>query len=131
MLFASFILEHTVTITAGLYSITISMEDDVSRRASGVIGLYDGKLVGGDSYFYYTGTFQAEKEKWRGELSTHQHTPSGSKRLLFGDRVVSCGFSGTYTKSAATVHGTALVGKRSVAFQAQLTLLSPLQEIGV
>lgn len=107
------------------------MEDDVSRHASGVIGLYGGKLAGGDSYFYYTGAFQAEKGKWRGELDTHQHTSSGSKRLLFGGRVVSCGFSGTYTASAAAVHGTALVGKRSVAFKADLKLLSRLSEIGI
>lgn len=114
-------------IANGLYSIRISMDGEDRRRASGIITLQDGTLIGGDSFFYYTGTFDAKGGRWRGELTTRQHTDAPGKNLLFGGREVSCGFSGSYTGKTATVEGTALVGKVSVAFRAELQFLLSIQ----
>jgi hypothetical protein len=69
----------------------------------------------------------AKGGRWRGELTTRQHTDAPGKNLLFGGREVSCGFSGSYTGKTAKVEGTALVGKVSVAFRAELQLLIPMQ----
>lgn len=114
-----------MTIRNALYSISIAMEDENERRASGIIGLRDGQIVGGDSFFYYTGIYTADNGKWKGELITHQHTDTPGKSPLFGGREVSCGFSGTYADGTAEVHGTALVGKASIAFRATMRLLVP------
>ena len=113
-----------MTITNGLYTIQIEMRDGGHGRAHGVIVLREGRIAGGDSYFYYTGSYRADRGKWRGELITNEHTKSAGILPLFGGREVTCGFTGTYSADAADVNGTALVGKTSVVFQARLTLLS-------
>jgi hypothetical protein len=58
----------------GLYSIRIDMRDGKRGHATGIIILSDGHILGGDSYFYYTGSYSFKNGKWRGELITHQHT---------------------------------------------------------
>ena len=66
------------------------------------------------SHFYYTGSYTADRGKWRGELTTNQHTKSAGVLPRFGGREVTTGFSGTYTADSAEVQGAALVGKTSV-----------------
>jgi hypothetical protein len=114
-----------MTISNGRYAIGILMEDEAARRASGVIGLRNGQIVGGDSFFYYTGNYTASGGRWRAKLVTRQHTEMAGKSPLFGGRKVGCGFSGGYADGKADVHGTALVGKASVPFRATLRLLVP------
>jgi T3SS negative regulator,GrlR len=111
-----------MTVTNGLYTIHIEMTDGGHGRAHGVIVLHDGKIAGGDSYFYYTGSYTGDRGKWRGELVTNEHTKSAGARPLFGGREVTCGFSGSYSADGAQVQGTALVGKTSVLFHARLKL---------
>ena len=115
-----------MTITNGLYTIQIEMRDGGHGRAHGVIVLREGKIAGGDSYFYYTGSYRADRGsgKWRGELTTTEHTKSAGRLPLFGGREVTCGFTGGYSADAAEVNGTALVGKTSVVFHARLQLRS-------
>jgi hypothetical protein len=47
--------------------------------------------------------------------------------MLFEGREVGCGFTGTYSDGKAEVEGTALVGKTSVFFRANLILQSPIK----
>jgi hypothetical protein len=110
----------------GLYSIRIEMKDGVSGRATGVLVLFDGHIMGGDTHFYYTGSYTFKDGKWRGELITQQHAEAVGVNLLFGGREVTCGFTGVYSNNEAEVDGTALVGKRSVSFNAKLVLKSAL-----
>jgi hypothetical protein len=98
------------------------MTDGGRGRASGVIVLLDGKIVGGDSHFYYTGSYSAQHGKWRGELTTNQHAKSVGVLPLFGGREVTSGFMGSYSADAAEASGAALVGKTSVMFKATLKL---------
>jgi hypothetical protein len=106
----------------GLYSIRITMGDGSGAHASGVIVLLDGRILGGDSHFYYSGSYTFKNGKWRGELTTSQHADAIGVNFLFGGREVTCGFTGTYGDGATTVDGTALVGKKSVPFRATLAL---------
>jgi hypothetical protein len=115
-----------MTVTNGLYSIQTEMKDGGHGHATGVIVLLDGKIVGGDSNFYYTGSYIADRGKWRGELTTNQHTKSAGVLPLFGGREVTTGFMGTYSADAAVANGIALVGKTSVLIETKLTLLSAL-----
>ena len=113
-------------VTNGLYTIRIEMKDGKRGRATGVIMLLDGQIRGGDTYFYYTGSYSFKNGKWRGDLITQQHTEAVGKNLAFGGREVSCGFTGVYSDGEAAVEGTALVGKTSVSFSAVLKLQAPL-----
>jgi hypothetical protein len=115
-----------MTVTNGLYAIQTEMTEGGRGHATGVIMLLDGKIAGGDSHFYYTGSYSAKNGKWRGELITNQHTKSVGVLPLFGGREVTCGFTGSYSADAAEAIGSALVGKTSVRFQAKLTLCSQL-----
>ena len=75
-----------MTITNGLYTIVTEMMESGHGRASGVIVLLDGRIAGGDSHFYYTGSYTADRGKWRGELTTNQHTKSAGVLPRFGGR---------------------------------------------
>jgi T3SS negative regulator,GrlR len=123
---APLVTQGAMTVRNGLYSIQIEMTEGGRGHATGIIVLRDGTIAGGDSYFYYTGTYTADRGKWRGELTTYQHTKSAGALLLFGGREVTCGFTGTYSAEDADVTGTALVGKTSVLFEAKLKLRSTL-----
>lgn len=115
-----------MTVKNGLYSIRIAMRDGGRGHATGIIVLLDGQILGGDSHFYYTGTYTFKNGKWRGELTTYEHTKAVGLNMLFGGREVNCGFTGKYTDGEAEVSGTALVGKASILFEAVLNLKSPL-----
>ena len=110
----------------GLYSIHIQMADGVKGRASGIIVLYDGKLLGGDPYFWSVGSYTFRDGRWKGDVVTNQHTPyrDSAARPVFGGREVTTGFSGTYRDDESEVFGTSLVGSRSVSFHATLRRLA-------
>ena len=102
------------------------MNDGARGRATGVIILRDGRILGGDAHFYYTGSYAFKNGKWRGELITREHTKAVGINMLFGGREVGCGFTGIYSDETAEVSGTALVGKTSVLFSALLHFRAPL-----
>jgi hypothetical protein len=91
-----------------------------------ISGLFASLAMGGDSHFYYTGSYTADRGKWRGELITNEHAKSAGVLPLFGGREVACGFSGSYFPDTARCEGTALVGKTSVTWHAELLLRSAL-----
>ena len=91
-------------------------------HATGIVVLRGGVIMGGDSFFYYTGSYTFARGKWRGEMIVHQHTEAPGLNLVFGGREVTCGFTGTYSEGIADIDGTALVGNNSIPFRARLTL---------
>ena len=115
-----------MSVTNGLYSIHIEMTEGGRGHATGIIVLLDGKIAGGDLHFYYTGSYTVDRGKWRGELITNEHARSAGVLPLFGGREVTCGFSGSYSPDTARCDGTALVGKTSVTWHAELLLRSAL-----
>ena len=115
-----------MSVTNGLYSIHIEMKEGGRGHATGIIVLLDGKIAGGDSHFYYTGSYTADHGKWRGELVTNQHARSAGQLPLFGGREVTCGFTGSYSADTGQVDGMALVGKTSVMWHAELLLRAAL-----
>jgi hypothetical protein len=110
----------------GLYSIHIQMLDGVKGWSSGVVILHDGRLLGGDPYFWTVGTYTSKEATWKGELVTNQHTPyrDSAARPVFAGREVTTGFSGTYRGGESEVFGTSLVGSRSISFRATLRWLA-------
>jgi len=111
----------------GLYSIAIEMSGARRGHATGIVIIERGRIMGGDSFFYYTGSYSFGRGKWRGEMIVNQHTEAPGLNLVFGRREVGCGFTGTYSGDAADIDGTALVGQQSVSFRAHLTLRVPIE----
>ncbi len=118
--------ESEPRVIDGLYALGIEMNGAKRGRATGVVVLQGGRIMGGDSYFSYTGSYSFSRGKWRGEMIVNQHTEAPGLNLVFGGREVTCGFSGTYSDGAADIDGTALVGSFSIPFRAQLALKSAL-----
>jgi hypothetical protein len=110
----------------GIYSVRIQMLDGVKGRASGVIILRDGVILGGDPYFWCVGTYKVGNGTWKGDLVTNQHTPyhDSMARPVFGGREVTIGFSGTFRDDQSEVFATSLVGSRSIGFRATLRWLA-------
>jgi len=118
--------ETEARVTNGLYTLNIEMSGPKRGHATGVVVLHEGRIMGGDSFFVYTGSYSFHRGKWRGEMIVNQHTEAPGLNLVFGGREVTCGFTGTYTDGFADIDGTALVGSFSIPFRAQLTLKSPM-----
>jgi T3SS negative regulator,GrlR len=109
----------------GLYSIHVSLEDGRSGKGSGVVIFRDGKILGGDAFLYYVGTYTAKGDTFKGEVLIQRHTTSSEANPLFGGpSPVGIGVSGTFTDMAAVMNGTALVGKASQIFKATLRKLA-------
>src|SRR4030081_3674762 len=110
----------------GLNSVHIEMGDGVRGRASGVIILRDGVILGGDPYFWSTGSYTFREGSWKGAMVTNQHTPYHDRtaRPVFAGREVTTGFSGTYRDDNSDVFGPSLVGRRSISFRATLRWLA-------
>ena len=72
----------------GLYSVHIQMGDGVKGRASGVIVLRDGVILGGDPCFWSVGSYTVAEGTWKGDLVTNQHTPyrNSAARPVFAGR---------------------------------------------
>ncbi|PYK85233.1 MAG: hypothetical protein DMF47_10920 [Verrucomicrobia bacterium] len=109
----------------GLYSIHVSLQDGRTGKGSGVVMFREGKIVGGDAYLYYTGSYTTKGDTFKGEVLVQRHTSSPDANPLFGGpSPVGIGVSGTFTETAAVMNGTALVGKASQIFTATLRKLA-------
>nr|WP_144441417.1 MULTISPECIES: GrlR family regulatory protein [unclassified Bradyrhizobium] len=110
----------------GLYSIHVSLLDGRVGKGSGVILFRDGKILGGDAYLYYTGSYKVKDNSFKGEVLVQRHTsPRGNDNPLFGGPApVGIGVSGTFTDTRGEMTGTALVGKASQIFGATLRKLA-------
>lgn len=78
-------------IKNGLYSLSTTALDAVDGGSVGVLVLLDGKLYGGDSFFYFIGTYSSSDGKWKGEMTSQEHTKAPTTRPMAG-RIVNVGF---------------------------------------
>jgi hypothetical protein len=109
-------------IRNGLYAVTSKLLDGVDGGAKGVSVLQDGIMRGGGSIYYHTGSYSCSGGKWKGELTTREHEPALITQF-FARKVVTMGFTGTYTDDGAEFEATALVGKRSARLHVTFRLL--------
>jgi hypothetical protein len=118
---------HRDNMKNGLYSIHVSLQDGRSGKGSGVVVFRDGKIVGGDAYLFYTGTYTVKDDTFKGEVLVQRHTSSPDANPLFGaPNPVGVGVSGTFTDTRGVMNGTALVGKASQIFGATLRKLADI-----
>jgi T3SS negative regulator,GrlR len=111
----------------GLYSIHVSLLDGRTGKGSGVVVFRDGKIVGGDAYLYYIGSYTVRDNTFKGEVLIQRHTSSPDDNPLFGGpSPVGVGVTGTFTETRGEMTGTALVGKASQIFGATLRRLADI-----
>jgi hypothetical protein len=108
-------------IKNGIYALTALATDGAGVDAGGVLILHDGKIYGGDSYVFYTGTYKCSGGKWEGEMLSKEHTPTNRPIV---ERVQQIVFSGTYNDDGAEVEATAVVGKQRFRYDATLRFLA-------
>ena len=112
-------------IRNGLYHITVEVLDGVEGGNRGVMVLHDGAMRGGDSFFYAFGTYTSANGRWKGEVTDQEHSPTFGERPLSERKVVTIGFTGTYTDESAEDDGIALAGKQRIRFKSKRRLLIP------
>ncbi len=117
-------------IVSGLYSIDIRMLDGRDGGHTGVMLLRDGRILGGDAFFYYLGAYTSANGRWKGQFVNQEHTPAKSEHPLFGGYEDGIGFSGRCDDSGAEIEATALAGKLSIRFAATLKLIEPFAKAG-
>jgi hypothetical protein len=110
-------------IKNGFYSYGSKALDGVDGGDSGVMVLRDGEILGGTSFFYFIGTYRCCCGKWKGEITQQEHNLARPDHYPTARRVVTAGFTGTYTDEGAEFEATALVGKRSLRYHGGLRLL--------
>jgi hypothetical protein len=85
--------------------------------------LKDGRIFGGDAFFYYLGSYSSSNGRWKGQMVNQEHTPARGEDPVFGGHEIGIGFSGTCDAQGGRLEGTALAGKRSIRFEAELKLI--------
>lgn len=90
----------------GLYFIRVEPAGGGRAENGGVLVLRNGRILGGDAFFYYVGSFSGADGSWMGEFSTRQHTRSDLAMPVFGGKEVTVAFAGTYGDGAAEVQAT-------------------------
>jgi len=110
-------------IVNGLYSIRVHMLDGVEGGLTGVMLLNNGRILGGDAFFYYLGSYSSENGRWKGQILNQEHTPAQGENPIFAGHEVGIGFSGSCDEQGAHLEATALAGKRSLRMTAVLRLM--------
>jgi hypothetical protein len=110
-------------IVNGLYSIHIRLLDGVPGGLTGMMLLSDGRILGGDAFFYYLGSYSSANGRWKGQILNQEHTPAKVEHPIFGGYEVGIGFSGNCDDRGAELEATALAGKRSIRLSASLILM--------
>jgi len=60
-----------------------------------------------------------------GRGTNEEHSPTYGARPVWERKIVTIGFTGTYTDEIAEADGIALAGKQSIRFKSKLRLLIP------
>ena len=90
----------------GLYFMRVEPAGGGKAENGGILVLRNGRILGGDAFFYYVGNYSAGSGTWKGEFATKQHTRSDLAVPVFGGKEVSVAFAGTYTSDTAEIQAT-------------------------
>lgn len=105
----------------GLYSLIALAIDGPDIEVGGVLILRGGKVHGGDSFVFYTGTYEDFDGRWRGKMTSKEHTPTNRPAE---ERVQHIEFSGTYDATNVEADATVHVGNQRIRYTATLQLLA-------
>src|SRR5258705_6062001 len=112
-------------IVNGLYSIHIRALDGINAGLSGVMLLMDGRILGGDAFFYYLGSYSSADGRWKGDILNQEHTPAKGENPVFRGHKVGIGFSATSDETGAELEPVTRTGKSRPPPAPTLTLARP------
>jgi hypothetical protein len=112
----------SIMIRNGLYLAETTFLDGVEAYNRHVMVLRDGTMRGGGGYYYTVGSYTCSGSKWKGEMTSREHSPISLKYPWAG-KVITIGFTGTYSDDGAEFEATALAGKQSFRFKSVYRLL--------
>ena len=101
----------------GLYFIRVEPAGGGRTENGGILVLRNGRILGGDAFFYYVGNYSGAGGSWKGEFSTRQHTRSDLARPVFGANELTVVFSGTCADGHAEVQATCAGGTYRIALR--------------
>lgn len=105
----------------GLYFLRVEPAGGGKAATGGVFVLRNGKILGGDAFFYYVGSYScADAGRWAGEFSTHQHTRSDLAKPVFGAREAAVSFAGSFAGTTAEIEATSRVDGAERGFRVAL-----------
>jgi hypothetical protein len=113
---------HQIMVRNGLYLAETTFLDGVAAYNRHIMVLRDGTMRGGGRYYYTVGSYTCSGGKWKGEMTSREHSPISIKYPWAG-KPLSIGFSGTYSDDGAEFEATALAGKQSFRFKSVYRLL--------
>jgi hypothetical protein len=102
-------------IVNGLYALRIRTLDGIDGGLTGVMLLQDGRVLGGDAFFYYLGSYSSSDGRWKGEIVNQGHTRAND--TVFGGHEVGIGFSGRCDDQGAEWEATALAANAASVFR--------------
>ena len=109
-------------IRNGLYLAATRFLDGVEAHNRHIMVLRDGTIRGGGPFFYTVGSFTCSDGKWKGQMTSQEHSPIVGSHP-WARKVVSIGFSGTYSDDGAELEAIALAGRQSFRFKSTYRLL--------
>ena len=80
---------EAIMIRNGLYSLAAVSIDGMDVEVGGVLILRDGQISGGNSFVFYTGTYECSDGKWTGKMLSQEHTPTARPVAERVQRIVS------------------------------------------
>jgi hypothetical protein len=109
-------------IRNGLYLAETRFLDGVDAYNRHIMVLRDGTMRGGGGSYYTVGSYTCSDGKWKGEMTSREHSPI-SVEYPWAGKVLTIGFTGTYSDEGAEFEATALAGKQSYRFKSVYRLL--------
>ena len=61
------------------------MLDGLAGGHTGVMLLHDGRILGGDAFFYYLGAYSSSNGRWKGEFVNRRRDGTGQQRPVLAD----------------------------------------------
>ena len=101
----------------GLYFMRVEPAGGGKAGNGGILVLRNGRILGGDAFFYYVGNYSGGGGTWQGTFSTRQHTRSDLAIPVFGGKEVDISFSGTYAGETGEIQAVTLAGGYRVALK--------------
>ena len=112
----------SIMIRNGLYLAETRFLDGVEAYNRHVMVLRDGTMRGGGGFYYTVGSYTCSGGRWKGEMTSQEHSPIAGT-YPWARKVMSIGFTGTYSDDGAEFEATALAGKQSFRFKSIYRLL--------
>lgn len=91
-------------------------------QGTGVVVVNNGRLSGGDSLMYYSGTYEESGNKFNANVLSAKHSTIPGMQSVFGKDRVNIKLSGSSTESSAVCKGSS-PDAPGISFSAELSRL--------